>query len=128
LAEPPQSVENFAARPVRAIVVALVAEPTRTRRELNMELRTAQSTLRPLTGVAALFGLTLMLAPLPAAAQGTPEQRAACEGDAMRLCGEFVPDVQRITACMNQTRRYLSAPCRAVFTTGGAKKAKRAGN
>jgi hypothetical protein len=119
---------NFAHRPVRAIVVAMVAESTRTRRALNMKLRTAQSTLRPLTGVAALFGLALMLAPLPAAAQGTPEQRAACEGDAMRLCGDFVPDVQRITACMNQKRRYLSARCRAVFTTGGAKKTKRAGD
>jgi hypothetical protein len=28
-----------------------------------------------------------MLVPVPAAAPGTPEQRAACEGNAMRLCG-----------------------------------------
>jgi hypothetical protein len=30
----------------------------------------------------------------------TPEQQQRCQGDAMRLCGEFVPDVDRITACM----------------------------
>jgi hypothetical protein len=80
-----------------------------------MKLRTAQRTLRPIAGLAALFGLALVLAPVPASAQGTPEQRAACEADAMRLCGQYVPDVQRITACMHQNRRYLSPRCRAVF-------------
>jgi hypothetical protein len=71
---------------------------------------------QPVTGLAAMLGLALMLAPVPAAAQQyTQEQRAACEGDAMRLCGEFVPDVQRITACMHQKRRFLSSRCRAVF-------------
>jgi hypothetical protein len=68
-----------------------------------------------LAGLAALFALGLLLAPAPGVAQGTPEQRAACEGDAMRLCGQYVPDVQRITACMHQKRRYLSPRCRAVF-------------
>lgn len=76
-----------------------------------------------LLGVVALIGLSLMAQ--PAAAQGTPEQRAACEGDAMRLCNQYVPDVQRITACMAQHRRYLSPRCRAVFS-GGAKKVRRA--
>ena len=62
-----------------------------------------------------LLGLALTAAASPAAAQGTPEQRAACENDAMRLCGQFVPDVQRITACMRAKRRQLSPRCRAVF-------------
>ena len=45
----------------------------------------------------------------PAAAQQwTPEQRAACEPDAMRLCNQYVPDVQRVSACMSHYRRYLS--------------------
>jgi hypothetical protein len=55
--------------------------------------------------------------PVPAAAQGTPEQRQACQPDAMRLCSEFIPDVERITACMVKNRIRLSPPCRAVFTT-----------
>ena len=74
--------------------------------------------------VAALLGIALMS--VPAIAQGTPEQRAACQGDAQRLCGQYIPDVNRITACMSSKRRYLSPGCRAVFS-GGAKK-KRAGN
>ena len=88
-----------------------------------MELCTARLGLRPITGVvvAVLFGVALMLVPVPAAAQGTPEQRAACEGDAMRLCGQF-RDVQQITACMQQNRRYLSPRCRAEF---GKRKGRR---
>jgi hypothetical protein len=35
----------------------------------------------------------------------------------MRLCSEFVPDVDRITACMIKNRIRLSPPCRAVFST-----------
>jgi hypothetical protein len=77
-----------------------------------MQLYATRSGLRPITGLAVLFCLALML--VPAAAQGTPEQRAACEADAMRLCPQFT-DVQQITACMQQNRRRLSPPCRAEF-------------
>jgi hypothetical protein len=70
--------------------------------------------------MTAAFGLAwaASLAPAPAAAQnrGTPEQQQACQPDAMRLCSEFVPDVDRITACMIKNRIRLSPPCRAVFT------------
>ena len=53
----------------------------------------------------------------PAAAQGAGQDRAAelCTPDAMRLCNEFVPDADKITACMSKKRRQLSAECRAVF-------------
>jgi hypothetical protein len=84
-----------------------------------MKIRTDRLHLRSMTIAAALLGCALMS--LPAVAQGTPEQRQACEGDAQRLCGQFIPDVDRITACMSQKRRYLSPRCRAVFS-GGAKK------
>ena len=87
-----------------------------------MGLRTAQRTLRPVIGLAALLWLALAFASSPAAAQQwTPEQRAACEPDAMRLCNQYVPDVQRVSACMSHYRRYLSPACRAAFA-GGARK------
>jgi len=38
-----------------------------------------------------------------------------CTGDAMRLCGHEVPNVQRITACMVKQRANLSPGCRAVM-------------
>ena len=52
----------------------------------------------------------------PAASQGyTPEQQQACSGDAMRLCGAYVPDVDRITVCMIQNKSQLSPGCRVFF-------------
>jgi hypothetical protein len=48
-------------------------------------------------------------------ASGTPEQRRACRSDAMRLCRQFVPNVPKITACMEKNIRKLSPACRAHF-------------
>jgi hypothetical protein len=74
----------------------------------------------------ALLGLVLACASLPARAQQwTPQQRAACEPDAMRLCNQYVPDVQRVSACMSHYRRYLSPACRAVFQGGAKKRVRR---
>jgi hypothetical protein len=50
----------------------------------------------------------------------TPEQQQMCQGDAMRLCGEFIPDVDRITTCMIAKKSQLSDGCRAVFNSGGS--------
>jgi hypothetical protein len=78
-----------------------------------MKIRATRRGLPWITGAAALLGVALMSA--PASAQGTPEQRAACENDAMRLCQQFVPDVDRIKSCMARNRRHLSPRCRAYF-------------
>ena len=45
----------------------------------------------------------------------TAEQEQMCSGDAMRLCGEFIPSVDRITACMAQKYSQLSDGCKSVF-------------
>jgi hypothetical protein len=55
--------------------------------------------------------------PTPASAY-TPEQQQACTPDAMRLCGEYVPDVERITACMIARKSQLSPECRQFFRPG----------
>jgi hypothetical protein len=55
--------------------------------------------------------------PTPAFAY-TPEQQQACTPDAMRLCGEYVPDVERITACMIARKSQLSPECRQFFRPG----------
>jgi hypothetical protein len=92
----------------------------------TMDVRNRHSFRRLTLCFAVPAGLLLMaiLAPAPAAAQGTPQQRAACEGDAMRLCSAHVPDVDRITACMSRNRRNLSAGCRAVFDGGSKRRAR----
>jgi hypothetical protein len=78
-------------------------------------MQTARLHLRMNASFAALAGIAMWFGLSPAGAQGTPEQRAACENDAMRLCSEFGGDVQRITTCMSQKRRYLSPQCRVYF-------------
>jgi phosphopantetheinyl transferase len=47
----------------------------------------------------------------------TLEQQEMCSGDAMRLCASEIPNVERITACMEERRDSLSERCRAVFET-----------
>jgi hypothetical protein len=48
----------------------------------------------------------------------TPEQQQACQPDAMRLCGEFVPNADAITACMIRKKLQLSPQCRVFFRSG----------
>src|SRR5258705_12889787 len=47
--------------------------------------------------------------------RGTLEQQLACTPDVFRLCGEQIPDTNRIVACLRQNTPQLSDPCRAVF-------------
>jgi len=47
--------------------------------------------------------------------RGTMEQQMACTPDVWRLCGEQIPDVDRIVACLRRNTPQLSEPCRAVF-------------
>jgi hypothetical protein len=47
--------------------------------------------------------------------RGTWEQQMACTPDVWRLCGEQIPDVGRIVACLRQNTPQLSSDCRAVF-------------
>jgi hypothetical protein len=53
----------------------------------------------------------------------TPDQQQRCQGDAMRLCGEFIPDVDRITACMSAKYSQLSDGCKVVFANQPAQAA-----
>jgi hypothetical protein len=59
----------------------------------------------------------------PALAQehrGTLEQQLACTPDVLRLCGEQIPDTNRIVACLRQNTSQLSSPCRAVFESNAS--------
>jgi len=66
-----------------------------------------------------ILAASLVASAGPAAAQSyTAEQQQACTGDAFRLCGSDIPDVDRITACMIRNKSQLSPPCRAQFRSG----------
>jgi hypothetical protein len=63
----------------------------------------------------AVLAFMALLAPARVAAQGTPQQRAACEDEARWLCSNYVPDQDQVTACMVRNLHSLSPRCRAVF-------------
>lgn len=46
---------------------------------------------------------------------GTRQQRMDCADDARMVCGRFIPDVERITQCMQTNKRQLSPQCRRHF-------------
>ena len=63
-----------------------------------------------------ILAIALSLSFLSTAAYAyTPEQQQACTPDAFRLCGDAIPDVNRVTACMIARKAQLSPGCRVYF-------------
>jgi len=60
-----------------------------------------------------------------ASAQGTEQQRQACTPDAFRLCGAYMPDADRITACLRGNGPQLSRPCHDVLFPPQAEDSRR---
>jgi hypothetical protein len=58
-----------------------------------------------------------------AMAQGSPQEQQACTPDALRLCGDAIPDVPKVTACMKAKYSQLSEPCRVAMRGGGPTRA-----
>jgi hypothetical protein len=46
------------------------------------------------------------------------EEQQACQGDAFRLCGPEIPDVDRVAACMIKRKSQLSPGCAVYFRCG----------
>jgi hypothetical protein len=69
----------------------------------------------------AIAGTIAMQAPaLAEEYRGTFEQQLACTPDVWRLCGDQIPDVNRIVGCLRQNTQQLSGPCRAVFESNNS--------
>jgi hypothetical protein len=51
----------------------------------------------------------------PAMAQGTEQQRAACERDADRLCESAIPDALAVEKCLRANMKSLSPACQRQF-------------
>lgn len=76
----------------------------------------------------AILGMALAVLVQPRAGFAyTQEEQQACSPDAMRLCGEFVPNVDAITACMIRKKAQLSPQCKVFFRQGPEPGEARAG-
>jgi len=80
---------------------------------------------RFVSGTAVMFGLALLAMPEPAGAQWSAAQRAACQGDAQRLCAQSLADPGQLTACMQRNASKVSKGCRTAMGAGGGKKSKK---
>ena len=48
----------------------------------------------------------------------TPQEKAACTEDAVRLCIQAYPDEDKLIVCMKTNRSQLSPGCLVVFDAG----------
>jgi hypothetical protein len=71
------------------------------------------------------FGLSLAYT-APAAAQARQiDPQQACQGDAFRLCNNFIPDRDKVGACLRKNARALSPDCRTVVVGSPHRAARR---
>jgi hypothetical protein len=71
-----------------------------------------------LLGAAIVASLLTSFPTAGFAFQPTAAQRAACSGDAFRLCSSAIPNMDRIAVCMRAKKDQLSAGCKAQFARG----------
>ena len=71
-----------------------------------------------LSTTIALSLLCLTLAPLGASLGAMADEQSdqqACMGDAMTICGQFIPDRERVGACLFSNRSRISPACRTAM-------------
>jgi hypothetical protein len=89
--------------------------PVQFTRDGNQSMNQRRICLRIYLGAALSVAVSIMGQNGAFAQQGTPEQQAACQPDVMRLCGNFIPDVDRIVACLKYNEPNLNPACHDVF-------------
>ena len=62
---------------------------------------------------------TALIGIAPHAMAQTTQQRAACQGDAKKLCPGVAPGGGRILECLAKQKGSLSDPCKAVVEAQG---------
>ncbi len=65
--------------------------------------------------VLALALFCVALAPITSKADGQRDQQA-CMADAMTVCGQFIPDRERVATCLISNRSLISVTCRMALT------------
>ncbi|MGD0025424.1 MAG: hypothetical protein ABSC37_12505 [Xanthobacteraceae bacterium] len=62
----------------------------------------------------ALAMFALALAPVAVSADAQQNQQA-CMNDALTVCGQFIPDRERVATCLISNRSRISEACRAAL-------------
>jgi hypothetical protein len=69
--------------------------------------------------VFAVNATACLILAAPAGAQGTAQERSACEWDAFRFCSGDIPFVSEIESCLQSNVRRLTPACRQEFLPTG---------
>jgi hypothetical protein len=74
-------------------------------------------------------GALISVCPATSQAQNgyTFEEQQACTGDAFRLCASVIPDIPRITSCLQAKRDQLTPACSGMFEPGRERHLERRG-
>jgi hypothetical protein len=60
--------------------------------------------------ISLVFVVTASIA---AKAEDQGQGQMACASDAMTICGQFIPDRERVAGCLMSNRNRISVSCRA---------------
>jgi hypothetical protein len=74
--------------------------------------RFTERTIAAIQIAIALTAVALALAPL--AVQAQQDGRQACMQDAFAFCGQFIPDHERVGACLFANMSRISPACREL--------------
>ncbi|NHO31772.1 hypothetical protein GOB85_04205 [Acetobacter sp. LMG 1636] len=72
-----------------------------------------------------MIGLAAVTATPAASAATREEQSAACKGDALKLCTFYIPNEQKIAACLQAKRDKLSPACKTFFPEKKSSKGRK---
>ena len=75
--------------------------------------RFSKRTIAAIQIAGALTAAAAMFAPL--AAQAEVDGQQACMQDAFAFCGQFIPDRDRVGACLFANKSRISPPCREAI-------------
>ena len=87
-----------------------------------LSITQSRSLLCAVAGVLTI--LVVAASTKPAAAQAS-DAADRCTPDVMRLCNEFVPDADRITACLKSKRKQLTPSCLSALQPQGRSARRR---
>jgi len=77
-------------------------------------MTTSSKTVRTIGFTLAL--ITSVLSMSTASHAYTAEQERLCMGDAFKFCSSEIPNIDKITICMQKNKAQLSAGCKSVMT------------
>jgi hypothetical protein len=65
--------------------------------------------------IIAVPGVSVLALASASGGEYSLEEQEACTSDAFQFCSEFIPDIPRITKCMQAKRDRLSPACARMF-------------